>query len=53
MVGWHHRFNGHELAQTLGNGEGQGTRKPGVLQSVGSRRVEPDLATEKGQNKDN
>ena len=24
MVGWHHRFNGHELGQTLGDGEGQG-----------------------------
>ena len=25
MVGWHHRFNGHELGQTLGYGEGQGS----------------------------
>ena len=24
MVGWHHRFNGHETGQTLGDGEGQG-----------------------------
>ena len=24
MVGWHHRLNGHELGQTLGDGEGQG-----------------------------
>ena len=24
MVGWHHRFNGHELGQTLGDDEGQG-----------------------------
>ena len=24
MVGWHHRFNGHELGQTLGGGEGLG-----------------------------
>ena len=23
MVGWHHRFNGHELGQTPGDGEGQ------------------------------
>ena len=22
MVGWHHRFNGHELGQTPGDGEG-------------------------------
>ena len=25
MVGWHHQFNGHELGQTLGDGEGQGS----------------------------
>ena len=24
MVEWHHQFNGHELEQTLGDGEGQG-----------------------------
>ena len=24
MVGWHHRFNGRELGQTSGDGEGQG-----------------------------
>ena len=24
MVGWHHRLNGHECAQALGHGEGQG-----------------------------
>ena len=23
MVGWHHRLNGHEFEQTLGNSEGQ------------------------------
>ena len=23
MAGWHHQFNGHELRQTLGDGEGQ------------------------------
>ena len=23
MVGWHHRLNGHEFMQTLGDGEGQ------------------------------
>ena len=23
MAGWHHRFNGHELGQTPGDGEGQ------------------------------
>ena len=24
MAGWHHGCNGHELGQTLGDGEGQG-----------------------------
>ena len=24
MVGWHHRFNGHELGQTLGDVEEKG-----------------------------
>ena len=27
MVGWHHRLNGHELEQTLGVGDGQGSLK--------------------------
>ena len=25
MVGWHHRFNGHECEQTPGDGGGQGS----------------------------
>ena len=25
VVGWHHRLNGRELGQTLGDGEGQGS----------------------------
>ena len=25
MVGWHHRLNGHEFEQTLGDGERQGS----------------------------
>ena len=25
MVGWHHRLDGHEFEQTLGDGEGQGS----------------------------
>ena len=25
LVGWHHRCNGHEFEQTLGDGEGQGS----------------------------
>ena len=24
MAGWHHQCNGHELGQTLGDGDGQG-----------------------------
>ena len=32
MGGWHHRCNGHELGQTLGDG---GAGKPRVLQSMG------------------
>ena len=24
MVGWHHRLNGHDFEQTLGDREGQG-----------------------------
>ena len=33
MAGWHHRCNGHELGQALGDGEGQ-TGRPDVLQSM-------------------
>ena len=25
MAGWHHRLNGHEFEQTLGDDEGQGS----------------------------
>ena len=25
MIGWHHRLNGHEFEQTLGDSEGQGS----------------------------
>ena len=37
MVGWHHRLNGHEFEQALGDGEGQ---------SMGLQTVEHDWATE-------
>ena len=37
MVGWHHRLNGHDFKQTLGDSDGPG--KPGVLQSMGSKRI--------------
>ena len=41
MVGWHHRLNGHELEQTLGDSGGQGS-----LVSMGLQRVGHDSATE-------
>ena len=25
MVGWYHRFNGHEFEKTMGDSEGQGS----------------------------
>ena len=34
MVGWHHQHNGHECEQALRVGDGTG--KPGMLQSMGS-----------------
>ena len=45
-AGWHHRLNGHEFEQTLGdanNGEAC------VLPSMGSQRVGHDLSTEQQQ----
>ena len=45
MVGWHHRLNGHEFEQTLGDSEGQG--EPGVLQSMESQGH--DLLTKQQQ----
>ena len=44
MVEWHHQLNGHTFEPTPGVGEGQ--RKPGVLQSLGSKRAGQDLVTE-------
>ena len=46
MVGWHHRFNGHELGKTPGDGEGQRG-----LESCGpwGHRVRHDLATQQQQ----
>ena len=38
MVGWHHRCDGKEFEQAPGVGDGTG--KPGMLQSMGSQRVE-------------
>ena len=44
MAGWHHQLDGHEFEQALGFGDGTG--KPGVLQSMGLQRVRHDSATE-------
>ena len=42
MAGWHHRLDGEEFElQQVGR-----TQKPGVLQSVGSKRVRHDWAAE-------
>ena len=38
MAGWHHRLNGHEFEQALGDDEGR-TGKPGILQSMGLQRL--------------
>ena len=46
MVRWHHRLNGHEFEQTLGDGEGQGSL---VCWSMGMQRVRYDLTTEQQQ----
>ena len=37
MVGWHHRPKGRESERSPGDGKGTG--KPGVLQSMGLQRV--------------
>ena len=42
MVGWHHWLNGQEFEQT---GRWWRTGRPGVLQSMGSQRVECDWVT--------
>ena len=43
MVGWHHRLNGHEFEQTLGDREGQRTWRAAVH---GVTRIGRGLATE-------
>ena len=44
MVGWHHRLDGHEFEQALGDSEGQGS-----LASMRLQRVRQDSATEQQQ----
>ena len=31
MAEWHHRLDGHEFEQTLGDSEGQGNFSPNIL----------------------
>ena len=49
MVRWHHRRNGHEFEQTLGDSEGQGSLVWGcsLVQSMGLQQVLHDWVTEK------
>ena len=44
---WHHRFNGHEVAQTLGDSEGQGSLQCAAVHGV---HVRHNLASEQQQN---
>ena len=44
MVGWPHRLDGPEFEQALGIGDGTG--KPGMLQSMRLQRVRHDSTTE-------
>ena len=46
MVGWQHRLNGHELEQTPGDSEGQGSL---ACCSPWGRRVRHDLVTRQQQ----
>ena len=45
MTGHHHQWNEHEIGQSLGR-----SRKPGVLQSMGSQRVRHNWAIQQQQN---
>ena len=46
MVGWHHRFEGHEFEQVPGDSEGQGSL---ACYSPWDHKVRHDLATEQQQ----
>ena len=41
ILGWHHRLDGHEFEQALGDGDGQGSQA-----FMGLQRVGHDWATE-------
>ena len=47
MVRWHQGFNGHELEQTLGDSEGQGSLA--CYSPMGLQRVRRNLTTEQQQ----
>ena len=44
IVGWHHRVNGHESEQTLGDSEGQGS--PACCSPCGRKDSDTNLVTE-------
>ena len=46
MVGWHHRFNGHEFVMFDEFGSWWWTGRPGMLWFMGSQRVRHDWAIE-------
>ena len=48
MTGWHHRINGQEFEQTLGDGEGQGRLRHCSPWSQ-SQGVRQDLASDQQQ----
>ena len=48
MVGWHHQLNGHELEQTPGYGEGQGS----LLYCSSWGRKEPDMTEQRSELKE-
>ena len=49
-VGWHHRLNGHEFEQALGDGEGQGSLECcspwGCKESDTTERLNDNMAIE-------
>ena len=56
MVGWHHRFKGHEFEQVPGDGEGQGSlacccpwgrKEPDTTERVNSSKPRHELAAVK------
>jgi len=58
MVGWHHRLDGHELEQTPGDGEGQGSLaccSPWVAELDTTERLNnkatEHICLDKGENK--